>query len=274
MIQTARGCPYQCNYCVKSFGTKLTALEPERIIRDIKFLIEQFDIKSLRFIDDTFTAIPKRVIDLCKLIIENNIKVQWSCLSRVDTINEEMVKWMKKAGCKRIGFGVESGSQRILDLYNKGVDIEKSIDNVLLCKKYGIECAAFFLFGYPGETEEDLQKSIDYAIRAKLNFIAFDQLIPYPGTPLFGQLRDKVDFSLFPYKSEFIDNNIDDKYPEWRTRFFKQFYFRSSYFIQNFPLLIKNSGEYLGVAKKVVAHMWKNRRLSVAKGLSTFVTSQ
>src|SRR6478672_3046359 len=96
VIQSARGCPYQCNFCVKSYGTLLTEKSPERIIEELQLLVRTRDIKSFRFTDDTFTINSKRVIDICKLIIKENLNyLHWVCLSRVDCIHEEVLHWMK-----------------------------------------------------------------------------------------------------------------------------------------------------------------------------------
>jgi hypothetical protein len=97
IIQTARGCPYQCNFCVKSYGGKLTEKSPEYIIKEIKYAVENNHIKTFRFIDDTFTINKKRVLQICSLIIENQLNlIQWTCLSRIDSIDLEMAEIMKK----------------------------------------------------------------------------------------------------------------------------------------------------------------------------------
>lgn len=232
LIQSARGCPYQCNYCVKSYGTKLTSLSPENIIRQIEVYIKEFNIRSFRFIDDTFTAIPDRVISFCKLMIENNYQsLTWSCLSRSDTLNEEMLYWMKAAGCKRIYIGMESGSQRVLDLYNKKTDVEKSLQNIQYAKSLGFELMGFFMVGMPGEEVTDLQLSINFAKEANFDFIIISQLSVYPGTPLFGKLKDEIDFSLLPYKNQFADASLVQRANQFEKKFYRQFYFRPKFII-------------------------------------------
>ena len=170
LIQTERGCPYQCNYCVKSYGSKLTALTPEKVLEQILHLKKLFGIKSLRFIDDTFTVIPERVMKICQLLIENDADINWSCLSRVDTINEELLIVMKKAGCKRIYFGVETASEKMATLFNKQFDREEAIKNLRLCRKIGIEAAGFFLMGHPEENDQDIDQTIQFAIKSELSY--------------------------------------------------------------------------------------------------------
>jgi len=223
MIQSARGCPYHCNYCVHSFGTKLTALTPENVLEHILFLLKTHHIRSLRFIDDTFTAMPARVIKICKLLIENKVNIKWTCLSRADTLNEEMLYWMKKAGCVRLAIGVESGSQRILDILDKGMNIAEAFRNVMMAKKMGFEIMTFYLVGVPGETEEDVDLSIEFAKRTS-NYIAVDALIVYPGTPLFEKFGHLVTFSLYPYRNSFSDPEHVRLAEQRKNRFFRSFY--------------------------------------------------
>lgn len=265
MIQSARGCPYQCNYCVKSFGTKLTLLTPERMMEEVAYLHEKFQIRSLRFIDDTFTAVPKRVIEFCKLLIESNIKIQWTCLSRVDTINDEMLKWMRKAGCKRIYFGVESGSEKVLRYLNKEVDLNEAQRNLLLCRKNKIETAGFFMLGYPIEDNEDLKKSIEFAKKSKLSFIAVALITPYPGTVLYAKLKDQINFSLLPYKNEFKDPNILDTYLKNETFFFRKFYLRPMYLKDNFLVLMSNAPELIKIFASILYFILKNRKIHAFK---------
>lgn len=233
LIQTARGCPYKCNYCVHSFGTKLTVLSPENVVEHILYLKKHNHIESLRFIDDTFTAIPSRVIKICKLMIEKNINLPWTCLSRADTLDEEMLYWMKRAGCVRLSIGMESGSQRILDLLDKGIDVEKSVKNLEIAKKTGLELMGFFLTGVPGETEKDIELSIKLA-RRFFDYVVVDAIKLYPGTPLFEKMGHLVHFSLVPYQNYFLDPTYNQIGEKRRSRFYREFYF-STNFLRRLP---------------------------------------
>ena len=230
LIQSARGCPYMCNYCVHSFGTKLTALTPENVITHILFLKKTFNIQSLRFIDDTFTAVPSRVIKICKLMIEHNLNLQWSCLSRADTLNEEMLQWMKKAGCIRLAIGIETASQRLMDELNKGTRADEALKSVLRAKEMGFQIMTFYLVGIPGETEEDVNASIAFAKKTS-HFISVDELLVYPGTPLYDKYAHLVEFSLYPYKNRFKDDALNRKATARKNRFFRSFYLRPSFML-------------------------------------------
>lgn len=229
LIQSARGCPYACNFCVRSYGTRLALRSPESIVEEIKWLVELHHIRSFRFIDDTFTATSKRVIRFCKLLVESGIKVQWTCLSRADTLNEEMIAWMKKAGCVRVYIGIESGSPKILRLIRKDIDLEQGLENIRLLQKYDIQTSAFYMVGYPEETEEDFKMSLDYARKGNFNFVIPGRFIPYPGTAFYDAYKDSIDFSLFPYRNEFKDKALIATGIEREKKFYRNYYFRLGY---------------------------------------------
>jgi len=258
LIQTARGCPYPCSFCVKSYGSKLTIQSPERVVNEIQNLVENYGIKSLRIIDDTFTVNKRRVIEICKELVARKFNLQWCCLSRTDNLTDEMLHWMKKAGCTRIYFGLESGSQRILDLYQKNIKVEEAIESLLLCRKYGIETTGFFMSGFPEETEEDFDKTIAFAIKAKLTFASVNPLSPYPGTSLYDRLAPDLDFSLFPYKNEFKDPQIVLNFTKRKKKFYKAFYMRPNYVLSNVPSIIKNFSEFSGHAFGLLKYVFLN----------------
>ncbi len=256
LIQSARGCPYQCNYCVHSFGTKLTMLSPETVFEHILQLKSQHNIRSLRFIDDTFTVIPARVIEICKKMIAHKLDLKWTCLARADTLNEEMLVWMKRAGCVRLNIGMESGSQKILDILNKGTTVESSLRQLQSVKKTGLEMMGFFLTGIPGETEDDINESIRFAQDAGFNYVAIDTLKIYPGTPLFEKFRKHIDFSLVPYRNQFRDEDFNRQTAANRKKFFRNFYFSMSYLF-NAPAKNLIKFEHAGIMLNYVWRMAK-----------------
>lgn len=264
MIQTVRGCPYQCNYCVKSYGTKLSQLSTARVIHEMKQWIELQGVKSIRFIDDTFTLNKQRVIELCKAIIENEIKVEWACLSRTDNLDLELLTWMKKSGCKRIYFGMESGSQRMLDIYQKNMKIEDALAALHLCREAGIETAAFFMSGHPKETEKDFEETLAFAKAAKLNYASFNPLTPYPGTGLFEEMKPQLNFSIYPYKNEWKDEAVYQNFDRRKQLFYKGFYMRFNYFNNNISTLVNNFGEVVNMGLGLLRYLWWDKRFVIS----------
>lgn len=264
MIQTVRGCPYQCNYCVKSYGTKLSQLNTQRVIHEMKQWIELQGVKSIRFIDDTFTLNKQRVIDLCKAIIENKIKVEWACLSRTDNLDIELLTWMKKAGCKRIYFGMESGSQRMLDIYKKNVKVEDALHALHLCRKVGIETAAFFMSGHPRETEKDFEETLAFAKAANLNYASFNPLTPYPGTGLFNEIKEQINFSIYPYKNEWKEQAVYDNFARRKELFYKGFYMRLKFLLTNIPVMLKNFSQITSMGIALLRYLWWDKRFVIS----------
>lgn len=256
LIQTARGCPYQCNFCVKSFGTKLGLRKAGDILDEMEYLVHEHGVKAIRFIDDTFTAIPSRVAEICNGIIERELKVSWTCLSRLDTLNEEMIGLMHASGCVRLNVGVESGSARMLEKYNKQLDLERGKKMLLHCSSIGLETLGCFMVGHPDETEEELQMSIDFAKTAKLNFAVIGELIPYAGTKLFDELGDKLEFSLFPYVNRFKDTETELKYLNWEKRFYRDFYMRPSYVLNHLRTQVIRGRSGWSMLKEVVRFLY------------------
>ncbi len=264
MIQTVRGCPYQCNYCVKSYGTKLSQLNTDRVIHEMKQWVELQGVKSIRFIDDTFTLNKQRVIELCKAIIENEIKVEWACLSRTDNLDTELLNWMKKAGCKRIYFGMESGSQRMLDIYKKNVRIEDALRALHLCREAGIETAAFFMSGHPEETEKDFEETLAFAKAAKLNYASFNPLTPYPGTGLFDEIKGQLNFSIYPYKNEWKEESVYENFDRRKQLFYKGFYMRFNYFNHNISSMLSNFSQIASMGLSLLRYLWWDKRFVIS----------
>ncbi len=227
-IQSARGCPFGCTYCVRSYGRKLTTRRPEAMIDEVRFLRQRFGIRAFRFVDDTFTVREDRVREFCRLMIEANLGLQWSCLTRTDTLTSEMLGWLSRAGCRRLYVGIESGSQRVLDRYHKGTKAVDVLEKLLLCKRHGLETMGFFTIGMPGETREDFEQTMALAVRARLDYYAGSELIAYPGTELFAEVRDQVEFNLFPYRNRFKDPAFEAQQRQWKQDFYRRFYFRPS----------------------------------------------
>lgn len=190
---TSRGCPFACRYCSSSLfmGHRFRVRSAQNVVDEIEWLISEFNAKHIAFGDDTFTLSRRRVEAICDEIRRRGIDVEWSCSSRVDTINEDMVKKMRDAGCSAIYFGVESASPRILDFYRKKIDLEKVRRAVTLAKKYGIKVICSFIIGAPMERKEDMEATLKLALKLDPDYAQFSVLTPYPGTEIFDEAERK-----------------------------------------------------------------------------------
>ncbi|MCO5233290.1 MAG: B12-binding domain-containing radical SAM protein [Chitinophagales bacterium] len=245
MIQTSRGCPFKCNFCVTTYGSKYTVKSPIKIIDELKWMIDLHQIKSFRIIDDTFTIQKKKVLDFCDLMIQNNLNLKWTCLSRVDTVTKEMLIKMKEAGCQRIYFGIESGSQEVLDYYRKDINRDKIKEAIQLCENIGIDTVGLFMTGLPTETEKDFQETLFLAKQLPLTFAGVGELTPYPGTDLYEKVKEFIDFSLFPYRLKFKEEKISSVSIKRRNIFHRSFYFRLNTLFKIIKTALKNPSTIL-----------------------------
>jgi len=186
----ARGCPFGCSYCSHSFGRKIRFHSVERIIDEIKTLISEYHITQVNLEADTLTANKLFVKELCQALITEGIskQIKWTCESRVDTVDQELLEIMKLAGCWQISYGIETGSQRLLNMINKSISLEQVEETIALTHRTGISVRGFFMLGLPSETEQESMETINFAIKLNPRWAQFTITIPYPGTPMFAQL--------------------------------------------------------------------------------------
>lgn len=191
-IQTSRGCPSQCIFCLSPIisGTKLRERSEANIIAELEECINKYNIRNFFFRADTFTMNKKKVVDLCKGIINRRLDIAWVTNSRVNTIDEERLQWMKKAGCWLIAFGIESGNDEIQKRIKKGTTQAQVYEAVRLCKKLGIKTYGFYLIGFPWETREMVQDTLRLAKKLHCSFSEIHIATPYEGTEFYRIAKD------------------------------------------------------------------------------------
>jgi len=185
-IVTSRGCPAGCTYCIKHVSYQYsTRIRSPKLIMEELWYLKKLGIQNIHMYADLFTVNRDQVIELCKMMIEENIKIKWTCNSRVDFVDEEMLALMGKAGCRLISWGIESGNEQILKHARKGAYPDKAERALRWAKKAGIMNWGYFIIGLPGETEETIRQTIDFAKKLPLDIALFHVAAPYPGTPFF-----------------------------------------------------------------------------------------
>ncbi len=267
-IITSTGCPNRCNFCLiggatieRGYGNVWKFKSPEKILTEIKYLLH-LGTKSFYFFDETFTASKKRVLDLCGLIKKEGLKFEWGCNGRVDTLDEETIKAMREAGCWNIMFGIECGSELLLQDANKGTTLTKAMAAVRACKENNINVSASFVIGLPNETWETVKKTLEIAKKVNPYRAQFVVMTPYPGTRLYDEVKNKgfleQDYSFSGYDAYCI-NQI----PVVRTEkmsakdlqkaqkyLYRKFYLRPAY-LANVLLGIKSFNQLLYILKSV-----------------------
>ena len=259
---TSRGCPGKCTYCFGAYlGGKIRVNSPAYVIEEIKMLQKRYGIREVSFYDDTFTAFKHNVREFCERLIKEKIDLTWVCFARVDFIDEDMLKLMKKAGCHQLLYGVESGDQEILKSLGKTTPLEKAKEAVMMTKKAGIECRTSFMLGSPGETEEHLKKTIKFSIELDADLAMYNVTTPFPGTKMYEQAKangwlsheewDKYDFSTAVMELPGLSAETVDRY---YAAAHKAFYGRPKYLLKR--LLSIKSFEDIKIGFKAVKAIW------------------
>lgn len=191
---TTRGCPFECSYCAGHTvtGKKIRFRSVGHVMAEIELLYTKYGIREIHILDDNFTLNREYVRKFCWELIKKNFKVFWCCTNgvRLDCLDQQTLKLMKDSGCYYISVGIESGSDRVLTLMKKRLSIEIVKKQVQLVKKSGFDINGFFILGYPGETEEDIRKTIRFAKTLGLKRAAFPNFLPLPGTEVYQSLID------------------------------------------------------------------------------------
>jgi len=192
-ILTGRGCPFDCTFCASKKIWKQTVRyrSPEKIFNELQEVYKKYGTRFFYFIDDTFTLNKSRAKKICSLIIENNLKIEWICDTRVDTLDFEILELMKNSGCIRIKLGIETGSTSILKSINKKITKRQILDIIAMIKKVGIEITAYIMIGFPDETNEDVKETIKFAEQIDVAYYSVSILAPYPGTEIYEQAQNR-----------------------------------------------------------------------------------
>ncbi len=235
LIDVSRGCPFQCIYCTgtKFYGHTFRHRKPESVLEEMEH-VRSLGVEKVLFWADTFTYDKDFVIKLCKGVVERGLNkdISWVVNSRVNTIDAEMLKYMDKANCFLIAFGVESGNQEILDYVKKGITLDQTRKAFKLMKETDIESAAHIVFGLaPFETEKTIKKTLDFVNEIKPNYANFHVATPYPGTELYdrydnaGYIINKDYTRLESPKANISLPHLSNKDLEhWRDKAFFDFY--------------------------------------------------
>jgi len=216
-VSVARGCPFDCAFCCRIFGKQVRFHSVDRIVEEIKELHYIYGAKEINLEADTLTIKKDFVMSLCEAIKANGLhdRIRFTCESRVDTVDEEMLKALKEAGCWQISYGVESGSQRLLNLIKKGITLEQVRKTFKITRKVGINIRAFFILGLPTETREESEKTIRFAKKLGANWSQFTLCTPFPGTKLHDLARS-YDWKNYQTHGGWSDSHIS-YIPKGRT---------------------------------------------------------
>lgn len=239
MMVSARGCPYRCGFCFRGVnGMRTRFRDPVSIVDEMEYLHRRWKVREIIFCNDTLTVRRDHIMAMCEEVLRRDLKIFWQGSTRVDAVDPEMLKIMKRAGCKQLKFGIESGSEEILKLMQKGISKEQAVNAFRRCKKEKIRIGAYFIIGYAKENECTIQETIDFAKELDPDFVMFYAGIPLPNTD-FHKLaveEKKVDPD---YWRNYVLGKNNDRIPylipdmeKWIRRAFRSFYGRPSFLIR------------------------------------------
>jgi radical SAM superfamily enzyme YgiQ (UPF0313 family) len=251
-LETSRGCPYNCCYCNKSvFGMNFRPKSPGRVVEEIQYMLG-LGFKEIHIADDMFTTDVERVKMICRLIIEKKIKFPWATVTgiRVDRGDQEMFDLMRKAGCYRAYFGVESGNQDVLNGIGKVIKLEQVVNAVKMARKAGMETCGYFMFALPGETEKTMQETIDFACSLNLDWAKASIMTPLPATRLYNELersgklkiKDWTKYNLYLTSNQIYEHSTLkwDNVDKYFNSFYSSFYLRPGYIFKRLKKSIQN----------------------------------
>ncbi|MBW2260960.1 MAG: B12-binding domain-containing radical SAM protein [Deltaproteobacteria bacterium] len=190
-LLTSRGCPYKCSFCHNIFGKKFRGRSPENVVDEMELLVERFGVREFHVVDDIFNASARRMEDICRLVVDRKLDVSLAFPNGVrgDIMTKEQIELLARAGCYSITFALESASPRILKRMNKRTNLEKLSRSVRLASEAGMITSCFIIFGYPGETREDLEATIRWVRDSRVDFPRHSIASPFPGTDMADHAR-------------------------------------------------------------------------------------
>ncbi len=262
---TSRGCPHRCIFC-KVLGQKVASRSAQSVIREFQDVVA-LGIRDIQIYDDTFTWSKQRVMDICQGILDARLDVRWAIRDRVNRADLEMYHAMRKAGCYRIHFGIESGSRRILETSQKGITLEEARRAISLAQTAGFTTLAYYMFGFPSETRNDAMATIRFAREIASDYALFAVLIPYPGTQLYidalknGAIQRDFwrDFARHPTPDFFIPHLMEDHMTRkelisLKDRALFSYYFRPKRFFREISNLtsVKELWRKFSMAKNIL----------------------
>jgi anaerobic magnesium-protoporphyrin IX monomethyl ester cyclase len=242
-LMTSRGCPYPCAFCLWPQimdGRKQRFRSLDNVFAEIHHLLEAYGLRELNVDDGTFTTTRQRVIDFCRRLREEKIKLIWTCNGRVDNLDDDMLEEMKKSGCKMIRLGVESGSQEVLDKIRKRLTLEQIERGVRMVKRHGIQALGGFMFGFPYDSRESVEQTIRFAKKLSPDQVQFSICMGYPGTSLYEYARENnlllaKSFKEFDMTYGPVMKTLDMERQDLEhilARAYREFYFRPRYVLQ------------------------------------------
>lgn len=234
LLEGSRGCTFQCDFCLlKMYGKGLRKKSLEKLVNEIDYAVSRFGVRAAYFMDLEFTVFRKQILELCDYLIEKRYDFQWTCQTRFDLVDEKLLRKMKQAGCRLIHFGVEAGTDNLLDRIHKKMTVKQIEEGMRMVHQAKIDSACFFILGFPNSTQKEIRETIEFAKRLNPTYALFHIAVPYPGIPLYEQMQkggqDSFKGELFP--EAFVEGEDLKKLNKTIRKAYTGFYLRPRYII-------------------------------------------
>ena len=242
-LSTSRGCTFWCNFCsaVRMFGRRYRMRSPESVADELEFLNKKYGAQQFTFYDDAFTVNQSRVKKICEEIQNRKLKIAWDCETRVDMVTKDLLLDMTKAGCPAVSFGIETGSERVIDAMGKRLTLEKTKNAFRIAKESGLMTIASVILGFPDETPESALETIKFVEEIKPDDVGYYIATPYPGTPMYDYVKemgwlkiddfDRYDTATPTFETPTLSMT---ELREIREKAFQRFYLHPTYVLRMF----------------------------------------
>jgi len=259
-VMTSRGCTFWCEFCtaVRMFGRRYRARSPKNVVDELEFLQKNYGAEQFTFYDDTFTVNQARTAEICDEIINRKLKIEWDCETRVDMVSKELLQKMKNAGCFAVWYGLESGSQKLLNAMGKGIVLSQVMRAFKWTKEIELMAVVGVILGLPNETKETAWETIKFVELLNPDDVGYYIATPYPGTPMYDFAKEKgllrvTDFDRYDTATPIFElpSMTMQELREIREEAFHRFYLRPQYFLN---MLTKGRFWSLSIGRTVLAH--------------------
>lgn len=262
IMVSSRGCPYGCSFCYTAGGKKYRERTPADVVAEMKTCVA-LGVHEILFFDETFTINKERITAICDEIIRAKLDVTWDVRARVDCVDADLLAHMRRAGCGRVQYGIESGTQRVMDILNKGTTLQQARDAIRWTHAAGLSTYADFMIGAPGETRDEIEETLRFADSLKLDYVHFSVTMPLPNTPLHRQAVREGIISEHVWRDFAADPQPTFQVPYWTEVFtrdeldalvqscIKRTYLRPAYLLRSVGNL-RSVGELVRKARAAV----------------------
>lgn len=222
-VSTMRGCPYTCKWCSRAvYGLSYRRRNADKVVEELVQIKKDYNPDSLWFVDDVFTISHKWLSAFRDELRKHNLLIPYECITRADRLNEEVIAILKETGCFRVWIGAESGSQKVIDLMDRRVDVNQVRDMIKLTRKHGIEAGTFIMLGYPGETEKDIEETIHHLKESNPDHFTITVAYPIKGTELYEEVEaiqtTKLDWSTSTDRQVDFKRTYSRKYYDYAVK--------------------------------------------------------